>query len=351
VFEVSEVCFLAGAPGRLRRLICICAPLNDRHDSGTESSPDLSEATWPALILDSVVQKRRDRLRRGTPVLKHQTGDAKQMSYIRHSRAFAALVGVPSSGAVQRLLEFALHGHRLTVFVTIARGTCHLKHEGMIETVALLGSAVRLVMLLEGKGCVVVTAGLSLGTEEERRWADLATRRLFDEPVAEVANSIASVGTPLTEKVFDAMVLVGRGIDAMNRSMPEDVIRTAILTAKVMQRADQAMQRAESGGPMITPIAGKKITEVDLVREDRKGEYRRLTVRIDETGSIVFEGQDVGHSVEAQWGDSDYEYWITIDQEYVITTLLHLLQDKFDNSTLLKMWLEDNDIPYRFWSY
>lgn len=74
-------------------------------------------------------------------------------------------------------------------------------------------------------------------------------------------------------------------------------------------------------------------------------------MRIDETGNIFFEGQDVGRSVEAQWGDSDYEYWITIDQEYVITTLLHLLQDKFDNSTVLKMWLEDNDIPYRFWSY
>jgi hypothetical protein len=118
-----------------------------------------------------------------------------------------------------------------------------------------------------------------------------------------------------------------------------------------MQRVEVAVQEADTSATPTAPTVGKKIKEIGLLREDREGEYRRLTARIDETGDLVVEGQDVGRSVEAHWGDSDYEYALTVDKEFNGTVLLCLLKEKFDNSTELKMWLEDNDIPFGFWAY
>ena len=51
------------------------------------------------------------------------------------------------------------------------------------------------------------------------------------------------------------------------------------------------------------------------------------------------------------WGDFDYEYWITIKEDYKDTMLLHLLKEKFDNQDALKEWLKEKNIPWDFTSY
>ena len=47
---------------------------------------------------------------------------------------------------------------------------------------------------------------------------------------------------------------------------------------------------------------------------------KNISIHIDvcinkDTGSLVIEGHDVGKTVSAMFGDSDYEYWLTINRE------------------------------------
>ena len=47
---------------------------------------------------------------------------------------------------------------------------------------------------------------------------------------------------------------------------------------------------------------------------------KSISIHIDvcidkDTGSLVIEGHDVGRAVSAAFGDSDYEYWLTIKKE------------------------------------
>jgi hypothetical protein len=128
-------------------------------------------------------------------------------------------------------------------------------------------------------------------------------------------------------------------------------MRLVLRAAAVVEEADEGLRRAKAGGPLVEPVVGKRITEIDLVRKQGDAGYERLTTKIDEAGRLVVEGHDIGPAVEAHWGDSDYEYWITVDKDYVGTTLLHLLKEKFDNSLELKAWLKAHDVPFGFSSY
>lgn len=47
---------------------------------------------------------------------------------------------------------------------------------------------------------------------------------------------------------------------------------------------------------------------------------KSISIHIDvcineDTGSLVIEGHDVGRAVSAAFGDSDYEYWLTVNRE------------------------------------
>ena len=41
-----------------------------------------------------------------------------------------------------------------------------------------------------------------------------------------------------------------------------------------------------------------------------------LSALVDERG-LVIEGQDLGRAVASVWGDSDYEYWLTVDRKHL----------------------------------
>lgn len=54
---------------------------------------------------------------------------------------------------------------------------------------------------------------------------------------------------------------------------------------------------------------------VTLVATVQQSISIRLSASIGERG-LVIEGQDVGPGVAAIWGDSDYEYWLTVSPEH-----------------------------------
>jgi len=73
----------------------------------------------------------------------------------------------------------------------------------------------------------------------------------------------------------------------------------------------------------------------------------------------VLEGYDCGPSVEAAWGDSDYEYWMVVAREHKDAVLLFLLSEWFKaqgsgrprTSSELRGALEKLGIPVAFQSW
>ena len=81
-----------------------------------------------------------------------------------------------------------------------------------------------------------------------------------------------------------------------------------------------------------------------------------LDLKINENGDLVFEGYDIGEFVKQHWGDSDYEYWLTIKMEHFPTVILHLIKECFDrniftNDSEFKEWLKKKEIPSEFHSW
>lgn len=62
-------------------------------------------------------------------------------------------------------------------------------------------------------------------------------------------------------------------------------------------------------------------------------EYRssRLDIYVDaeyQNGRLRFSGQDLGPNAEIAWGDSDYEYWYSFDEENTFKLIATLNTDE-----------------------
>ena len=51
------------------------------------------------------------------------------------------------------------------------------------------------------------------------------------------------------------------------------------------------------------------------------------------------------------FGDTDYEYWLTVHSQNVPKVLLELIKDRFQDETDFRKWLESKDIPSEFHNY
>jgi hypothetical protein len=106
-----------------------------------------------------------------------------------------------------------------------------------------------------------------------------------------------------------------------------------------------------------------------------------LAAGFNERGDLVLEGYDIGSFVEEVWGDSDYEYWLTLrradlprlagalaaargeaesaeaDRERWLISMLQALFAPdaaplhFRNDSEFKTWLEEHTIPSEFSSW
>jgi hypothetical protein len=138
--------------------------------------------------------------------------------------------------------------------------------------------------------------------------------------------------------------------------------RTTRFTVWPARPEKSSEQRVSKSPPPFCP-ATCSLNTIDLV--------------IRENGDVVLEGQDVGAAPREIFGDSDYEYWLTIrseDKDRVFEGLLveasdqksapgadkdglvlDLLVTRFGKSSTpvkdLEEWLEGHSIPYAFDSY
>ena len=80
-----------------------------------------------------------------------------------------------------------------------------------------------------------------------------------------------------------------------------------------------------------------------------------IDMRIDENGDLLFSGQDIGNAPEEIFGDSDYEYWLTVPASEKDRLLLALIEKHYAGDALvvssLREFMESKNIPYNFYSY
>jgi hypothetical protein len=90
---------------------------------------------------------------------------------------------------------------------------------------------------------------------------------------------------------------------------------------------------------------------VKLVEEHGKTSIF-IDAYIDNDGGLVISGQDLGEFPEKYWGDSDYEYWLTISAKDKDRVLLALLESQYKGDfkviSNFKAKLDKKKIPYDF---
>ncbi|HYG83401.1 MAG TPA: hypothetical protein VD907_00810 [Verrucomicrobiae bacterium] len=84
------------------------------------------------------------------------------------------------------------------------------------------------------------------------------------------------------------------------------------------------------------------------------GDKRFRSLEINKLGELIYEQTDMGKrtaQTAPNGGDSDYEYWVTIEFGDAQKAFLELIKDTFETQGEFKQWLERKDIKYSFMSY
>ena len=80
-----------------------------------------------------------------------------------------------------------------------------------------------------------------------------------------------------------------------------------------------------------------------------------IDMSIDENGNLLFSGQDIGSAPDEIFGDSDYEYWLTVPASEKDRLLLALLEKHYAGDAMvvstLREFMESKEIPYNFHSH
>ena len=80
-----------------------------------------------------------------------------------------------------------------------------------------------------------------------------------------------------------------------------------------------------------------------------------IHARIEDNGDLRFSGQDIGEAPEEIFGDSDYEYWLTVPAAEKDRLLMALIEKHYvGRSTViseLQELMETKGIPCEFFSY
>ena len=89
---------------------------------------------------------------------------------------------------------------------------------------------------------------------------------------------------------------------------------------------------------------------------EEKGEISRyIDAEIRRNGDLVLSGQDVGRLPKEFWGDSDYEWWVSVSADEKDDVLLALLETLYggDGSAIeeFRKLLDAHGIPSQFDSY
>jgi hypothetical protein len=89
-------------------------------------------------------------------------------------------------------------------------------------------------------------------------------------------------------------------------------------------------------------------TEIMLRESQTETDTSWLKAKINENGSLVLEGYDIGEAPLNYWGRDEYEYWRTVDSKYKDSILLLLIKDRFTSDSGFSQWLEEKVFQVNF---
>ncbi len=100
---------------------------------------------------------------------------------------------------------------------------------------------------------------------------------------------------------------------------------------------------------MTVPEPEREQLKVQLFQE--RGETSRfIDAEINDDGNLVVSGQDVGEAPLHWWGDSDYEFWVTVASQHKDRVLLALLEQlyggHFSAVDEFRSFLQSKGIPF-----
>lgn len=93
---------------------------------------------------------------------------------------------------------------------------------------------------------------------------------------------------------------------------------------------------------------------IELVRKGGST-FVHIEVCVENNGDVRFSGQDIGQAPAKIFGDSDYEYWLTVPEKEKDRLLLALIEKHYAGNCGLISELRDlmaaKGIPCEFFAY
>lgn len=80
----------------------------------------------------------------------------------------------------------------------------------------------------------------------------------------------------------------------------------------------------------------KKMERIELFKLERPDIKISMELYFNEKGQLIFDGYDIGKTVDEWWGDSDYEYGYTIEPQQVVRIFSILGIENNDRISLFK---------------
>ena len=84
------------------------------------------------------------------------------------------------------------------------------------------------------------------------------------------------------------------------------------------------------------------------------GDKRFRSLEINSRGELIYEQTDLGKTtakLAPNGGDSDYEYWVTVNSDALEEVVIRLVRERFKSQGAFKNWLDKRGIEYDFFAY
>jgi len=90
----------------------------------------------------------------------------------------------------------------------------------------------------------------------------------------------------------------------------------------------------------------KPLKSVTIGRQTGDRVQSTLWAVITDDGRLEVERSDYGQLVEEVWGRDEYEYNVTVAEDYKDTVLLLLIKDYMKDDVAFREWLRAKDVPF-----
>ncbi|MEA5552527.1 hypothetical protein VB713_16420 [Anabaena cylindrica UHCC 0172] len=101
------------------------------------------------------------------------------------------------------------------------------------------------------------------------------------------------------------------------------------------------------------PKDNSQATPASIRLFEQNGETSRfIDAELNEKGDLLIFGQDIGKAPLETWGDTDYEFWVTVAKKDKDKVLLALLKKLYSNNPSavdeFRNFCKSAEIPFKF---